>query len=124
MVKNVIVFFLILGLSLLGCNKEDSVKENERLKLQKIEKLKKGCSKNETIEEWIVKKITPKRGNLKEIFLIRKNDNKETKINVEGFDDLKEESEVIVKVSVNDLSVNQKYGDQLVATEFLTIVDY
>jgi hypothetical protein len=124
MVKNVIMFFLIIGLSFLGCNKEDSVKENERLKLQKIEKLKKGCSKNETIEEWIVKKITPKQGNLKEISLIRKNDNKETKINVEGFDDLKEESEVLVKVSINDLSLNQKYGDKLVATEFLTIVDY
>ena len=124
MVKNVIMFFLIIGLSFLGCNKEDSVKENERLKLQKIEKLKKGCSKNETIEEWIVKKITPKRGNLKEISLIRKNDNKETKINVEGFDDLKEESEVLVKVSINDLSLNQKYGDKLITTEFLTIVDY
>jgi len=79
-----------------------------------------GCA----IEEWIVKKITPKRGNLKEISLIRKNDNKETKINVEGFDDLKEESEVLVKVSINDLSLNQKYGDKLITTEFLTIVDY
>jgi len=115
---------MIIGLSLIGCNKEDSDAKKELIKLQKIEKLKKECRNNETIEEWIVKKITPKPGNLKEISLIKKNDIKEAKINVEGFDDLKEEAEVIVKVSVNDLSVNQKYGDQLVATEFLTIVDY
>ncbi len=45
-------------------------------------------------------------------------------IMVEGFSDLKPDMEVIVKISVADLSLNQKYGDSLVAKEFLTIVDY
>jgi len=124
MVKNIILLFLILGLSLFGCSKEGSDAKKDLIKLQKIEKLKKECSSNETIEEWIVKKIIPKRGNTKEISLIRKNDNRETKIVAEGFNDLKEGSGVIVKVSVNDLSANQKYGDGTVAMEFLTIVDY
>jgi hypothetical protein len=56
--------------------------------------------------------------------VIRKKDNKEAKINVEGFNDLQENSEILVKVSINDLSLNQKYSKELVAQEFLTIVYY
>ena len=124
MVKNTILMFLVFGLIMLGCNREDSDAKKELVKLQKIEKLKKECRNNETIEEYIVKRIIPKQGNLKEISLIRKKDNKEAKINVEGFDDLKENSEVLVKVTVTDLSLNQKHSKELVAQEFLTIVDY
>jgi ribosomal protein L2 len=124
MVKKIILLFLIAGFSLIGCGKEDADSKKQLIQSQKIEKLKKECKNNETIEEWKVKKIISKPGNLKEISLIRKADGKESKIIVEGFNDLEEGTEVLVKVSVNDLSLNQKYGEELVAQEFLTIVDY
>ena len=123
MSKKAIVLFMFLAFICTSCS-GDSEEKNRLIRMQKIEALKKNCKPNERIEEWQVKSITEKPADVKEIYLVASDKSKEQKIMVEGFNDLKPGMDVIVKIAVTDLSLNQKYGDSSVAREFVTIVDY
>jgi hypothetical protein len=121
--KVIVVFILLLAFICTSCSGE-SEEQKQAARMKKIEALKKNCKENERIEVWKVTSIEEKRAGVKEISLTALDNSNQTKILQEGFNDLKPDMEVIIKISVNDLSLNQKYGDSSVAREFFTIVDY
>jgi hypothetical protein len=121
--KGIAVFILFLAFFCSSCSGE-SEEQKQTARMKKIEALKKTCKENERIEVWKVKSINEKPGGVREVSLTALDKTAVQNIMVEGFGDLKPDTEVIVKISVTDLSLNQKYGDSSVAREFLTIVDY
>jgi hypothetical protein len=124
MTKNAILLLIIIfSFMCTACNGE-SEKQKQDARIKKIETLKKNCKENEHIEVWKVKSINEKPGGVREVSLNALDKVAEQKIMVEGFNDLEPGMEVIIKVTVTDLSLNKKYGDSSVAREFLTIVDY
>ena len=118
-----IILFILFAFVCVACS-GNSDEQNQLMRAKKIEALKKDCKPNERIEVWKVKSVTDISGGAKQVDLTSLDGSDEANIFVEGFDNLKPDMEVIVKISVNDLSLNQKYGPGVAAREFVTIVDY